>query len=304
MGDTTLIGWLIHQMPKSIDRVILASNYKIDMIKKYIEESDFDVEVLVVDEPEPLGTGGAMKNSERYIDDTFVAFNGDLITSIDVEEFIRFHKSKGGIGSIALWEVEDPTAFGCIGIDGQQKIYKFKEKPKPEEVFSNLINAGTYVLEPEIFDHMEADKKVSIEREVFPFVIDKGLYGFHFTGFWIDSGTQPLYLQAHKILLENQGTEVYLGKDVSMGEGARVGQYSVVYEGVNIGKGASITGSVIFKGSRIGSGSVVDGAVIGERCTVGDNCVIPSGCILGDGRSLTDNTKLERDARIPQEEEE
>jgi len=302
LGETTQLGYIIDKMPDSIDRVILASNYKIDMITEWVKESEFDKEVLVVDEPEPRGTGGAMKNSQKYIDDTFVAFNGDLVTSIDVQEFIDFHRSKGGIGSISLWEVDDPCAFGVIGVDEEFRINRFQEKPKPEEVFSNLINAGTYVLEPEIFDHMEADKKVSIERDVFPFIIDKGIYGYRFDGYWIDSGTQPLYLQAQKILLDVQGKDVYLGSGVTLGEGGEVVDSSVIYDNVSIGKGARVSGSIVYKNSRIGAGSVLEGAIIGEGCTVGENCHIPEGCILGDGKFLMDNTQLEKDTRIPLEQ--
>lgn len=301
MGETTLLGNLIKIMPKSVDKVILASNYLIDQIREYVAKNDFGVEVVVVEEKEPLGTGGAIKNCQSEIDDTFIVFNGDLITSIDLEEFVRFHKEKGGIGTISLWEVEDPTAFGVIGTEEDGRIYKFKEKPKPEEVFSNKINAGCYVLEPEIFGHIEADKKVSIEREVFPFIIDKGLYGMPFSGYWIDSGTQPLYLGAQKILLETKGLNVYLGENVEA-SGSAVGGFSVIYDNVGIGQGCRITGSTIFPGSSIGQDTVIERSIIGEKCSIGNCCHIPRGCIIGDGYVLDDGTKLEENTRLPLEE--
>ena len=161
--DTTILGHILKGLPKSVDRVCLASNYMIDQIREYIKENEFGPEVIVVEETTPLGTGGAMKNCQRYIDDTFLAFNGDLISSLDLNAFVKFHKKKGGIGSISLWEVPNPTAFGIIEVDRDQRILRFKEKPKPEAAPAlteeTLFRDTTE--EPEAAEAPEAEAAVS-----------------------------------------------------------------------------------------------------------------------------------------------
>ncbi len=116
---------------------------------------------------------GRSKNVSRYIDGTFITFNGDVVSSLDLEKMLDLHEGRAGIGTMALWEVEDPSAFGVVGLDGT-KIIKFQEKPSKEEACSNLINAGTYIFESDILDHIP-DGVVSIEKQVFPNILDKGL---------------------------------------------------------------------------------------------------------------------------------
>jgi mannose-1-phosphate guanylyltransferase len=303
LSDTTILGHILRGLPKTVDKAVLACNYMIDDINRYIKENrdELPCEVVIAEEMTPLGTGGAIKNCQEHITDTFLAFNGDLVSSLDIGKFIEFHKEKGGIGAISLREVPNPTAFGIIEVDMQQRILRFKEKPKPEEVFSNLINAGCYVLEPEVFDHIAPKKAVSIEREVFPFILEKRMYGYEFKGYWIDCGTPQLYLAAQRTLLEQRGMATYQGKGVKVKKGAVVEDRSLIYDNTVLESGARVKGSVIFKGSRIGARTVVENAIIGEGCTIGDDCSIPDGCIIGDGKYLMKNTHLEKGTKIPEE---
>lgn len=300
--NTTILGHILNGLPKGVDRVCLASNYMIAKIREYIERSEFGPEVIVVEETTPLGTGGAMKNCQRYIDDTFLAFNGDLISSLDLGAFVKFHKKKGGIGSISLWEVENPTAFGIIEVDKDKRILRFKEKPKPEEVFSNKINAGCYVLEPEVFDHIPTGRQVSIEREVFPYVLEKRMNGYPFEGFWIDCGTPELYLKAQGILLANKKKKKLLAKGVKLPKDATATNGCVVYQGASIGARVKISGSVIFPNASIGADSIIERSIIGECAKVGEGCILPPGCILGDGQELLPKTILEPGTKIPNTE--
>ncbi len=211
---------LINTLPGNVDKVVLAVSYMTDRLQAYFDAHDVGREVVLVEEKEPLGTGGAVKNVEKEIDDTFLVFNGDVISSIDLDGIVDFHKNKGGLGTISMWEVEDPTRFGIIGTDEDDRITRFFEKPKPEEVFSHWINAGVYILEPEVLDSMEPGTVISIEREIFPPLAEKGsLYGFKFRGYWLDAGTPQAYLQSHRVLLDEQDLPVPdLGEDAEQVE--------------------------------------------------------------------------------------
>ena len=147
MLDKTLLEQVISSVPNEmIDEVIVAGGYKVDVIKSYFSNSEFDFDITIVPEDKPLGTGGALGNCRDVVNGTFACFNGDIISSLNIKSLLNLHKSNGGIGTLGLWEVNDPTRFGIVGLDDNSKITRFKEKPLPEEVFSNLINAGSYIL--------------------------------------------------------------------------------------------------------------------------------------------------------------
>ena len=197
MLDRTLLEQVIYTIPNNlIDEVIVAGGYKVDMIKSYFDSIECDFEVNIVDEKEPLGTGGALGNCKDSVSGTFACFNGDIISSLDVGKLLDLHNKNGGIGSLGLWEVEDPTRFGIVGVDNLGKITEFKEKPKPDEVFSNLINAGSYIFEDDIFDFMPQGRH-SLERDVFPQLTDtRMLNGMKFEGYFIDAGTRESWCDA------------------------------------------------------------------------------------------------------------
>ena len=144
--DQTLLEHVVSSLPLDmVDEVVVAGGYKVDQIKAYFEASDAPFDVRIVPEDEPLGTGGALGNCRDVVSGTFACFNGDIISSLDASSLLNMHRNNGSVGTLGLWEVEDPTRFGIVGLDEDNKITRFKEKPAPEEVFSNLINAGSYI---------------------------------------------------------------------------------------------------------------------------------------------------------------
>ena len=157
-----MICQILDSLPEQVDTVILAVSYMKDTLERYFRENDVGRDIILVNEDQPLGTGGAIKNISRYIDGTFITFNGDVVSSLDLEKMLDLHEGHAGIGTMALWEVDDPSAFGVVGLDGT-KIIKFQEKPSKEEACSNLINAGTYIFESDILDHIP-DGVVWIEK--------------------------------------------------------------------------------------------------------------------------------------------
>jgi len=174
---------------QGVGKVILSVGYLAEMIRGHFGDgSSLGVEITYVEEAEPMGTAGPLDLAREHLDETFLMLNGDVLSRVDVHDLIRFHRRNGGIATIVLTTVEDPSAFGVVSIKGND-VLGFVEKPKREEAPSNLINAGMYVLEPEVLDYVSKGPAM-IEREVFPVLAREGkLKGYLYEGKWIDIGT-------------------------------------------------------------------------------------------------------------------
>jgi len=241
-------------------------------------------------ESSPLDTAGAIGFAAREagIDDTFVVANGDVMCDLDVAELVAFHRSRGGVGTISLTTVADPTQFGIVEIDERGKVERFIEKPLPTETASRFASAGTYVFEPRALEMMPGTDKLSIERVVFPEMVKRGeLYAMSTKGYWIDAGRPGTYIDAN---LE------YSRRESSANESSDVDQFavvtdSVVEHGVSVGAGAHIANSVLLAGAHIGAGShVVDSIVQGR---VGANAslrgvIVAHDGVVADGEQLAD----------------
>ena len=211
------------------------------------------------------------------------------------------HRAHGGIGTIALWEVDDPSRYGVVDLDPQGRILDFIEKPAPGAAPSNLINAGAYVLQREILDLVEPDRKTSIEREVFPRVLDRGLHGHRFEGFWVDAGTPQAYLEAHRELLDRlaEGAggravelgaveirdPIFVGDGVAIGGAAAVGPYVTLANGCTIDEGAQVSDSVLLSNARVHASARLGGCIIGEGASIGPGVVLEDR-LIEDGASI------------------
>jgi mannose-1-phosphate guanylyltransferase len=178
-----------------LDGAVLSLGYLPDPIQAYLcgqqDLDSFSVEYAVEDRA--LGTAGGIKNAQEYLDgDTFVVVNGDVLTGMDLATAIQIHKSSDALATITLTSVEDPTAYGLVEVDHEMLVHRFIEKPAADEVTTNLVNAGVYVLEPEVLDMIPAGREVSIEREIFPELQESGRLRAHITSsYWRDIGTVP-----------------------------------------------------------------------------------------------------------------
>ena len=199
-----MIAHLVESLPDKVDKVILAVNYRKDQIEKYFKETDFGKEVVVNDEPKPLGTGGAVKFAEKHITGRFLVVNSDIICSLNLDNMIRFHQKNDAVSTISLWPVEKVSEFGVADVKENGNIVGFVEKPKPEDAPSKFINAGHYCLETEILDYIETGRLVSMEKEIFPQIInDTGrFFGFKFEGYWMDIGRISSYIDVHRFLMK------------------------------------------------------------------------------------------------------
>ena len=287
-----MISYLIDQLPEEVDKIILAVNYRKDQIENFFKENDFGKEIIVNEEPKPLGTGGATKFAEKHITGTFFVLNSDIISSLNMEAMLNFHKTNSGFATISLWPVENVSEFGVVEIKNN-KIVKFVEKPRPEEAPSNLINAGAYILEPEVLDYIKTGELVSMEKEIFPKIISDGkvFLGFEVDGFWIDVGRISSYLRVHKILMK--GKENIIGENCIL-EGSLYG--SCIGEKVFIGKKSIIKNSVVYNNAIIEESAEIENSIIGESCKIGDNVKLIN-VVVGDGEKIEENVEL-KDKKI------
>jgi len=291
-----LIIHVIDSIPSEVDEVIIPISYKKELVEDYLRINPPNRKVTLVDEPEPLGTGGAVKNVEKHIDGQFLVINGDSISSLDVARFIKFHRSKKAFASISLWPVEDPTPYGVVDLDKDGRIRRFQEKPKREDAFSNLINAGAYALEYEVLDQI-GKGFVSMERDVFPKILDRGMFGMRFDGYWIDCGRREDLLRAFWTLMGDDAKKldkgsVWEGASISppcivrtgaVVAGAIIGPHAYVSEGAVVGPMSNIERSVILEDARIGSKCRVIDSIVDSGVTVPDGSHV-SSTILSNAR--------------------
>ena len=292
MLDATLLERVVESVPSNlVDEVVVAGGYKVDMIKQYFDRGDFDFDIRIVPETEPLGTGGALGNCRDVVSGRFACFNGDIVSSLNFSEMFAQHDKSGALGTLGLWEVEDPTRFGIVGLDDDNFITQFKEKPKQEEVFSNLINAGSYILEDSIFDIMPREKH-SLERDIFPQMAQRGeLTGFPFQGYFIDAGTPTSWHQAIKCCISEKRY-----KTGSIANGSW--HQKEISESINsmVQSNCNVQGTVaestVLRNSVIGKGSSIVNCLIGENVIIGENCnldsvVVGHGAKVASGHSQT-----------------
>lgn len=311
-----LLDWTLKGLAKEgVKEVILAVNYMAEAFMSRYGKSKYGIRLHYSKEEKPLGTGGPIKKAEGLISrvEPFLVLNGDILTNINYGELTRKHEENCAIATIALHQVEHPSRYGTVELTKNNQITRFVEKPQHGEEPSNLVNAGTYVLDPKIFNYIPSNRAVSIEREVFPKLAKKGaLYGYVFGDIWLDIGKPADYFKANWLLLNTQTKRKILGKNakvktdvkiispinvaekVVVGEKSKIGPYTVIGENVTIGKSVSIQKSIIFRETRVSDSASINEAIIGEDVTIGKNVKIEEGCIVGDHVTIQDNVILTR----------
>ncbi len=284
-----------------VDEIILSTCYKPGEIKRYFEDGrKFGVKISYISEDLPLGTAGAIKNAHSFISETFLVFNADILSDIDISGMIRLHREKRALATIAVTKVDNPSDYGVIEYDENGCITAFREKPCPHETASNLINAGVYIFEPQILDEIPTGRAVSIERETYPLLLRKRYKLAVYSGcsYWLDLGTPGKYLRAHRDILDgvlrigehdfvknrqhisrtarispgvNVIGPVYIGDNVEIGPDSTIGPGTVLCENSSVGKGAKVIGSVVWDNVHVGSGASVVNSVVMSNCRVDGN---------------------------------
>jgi mannose-1-phosphate guanylyltransferase len=271
-----------------VTEVVMSSPYLEEAFHPFIEARRGEPAITWVTETEPLGTGGAIVNTlEAVGDEPFFALNGDICTDLDLSAMRAFHKEQQASVTIALHHVEDARAFGLVITDPERRVLEFREKP--EDPIPGDVNAGTYLLNPAVLRPWTADHEISIEREIFPAVIDSGarVAGYLAPAYWMDLGTPEKYLQAHFDLLEGLVRGVtyeapWIAPTADVEPGATVGVRSAVGAEARIARGATIEDSVVHPGASVAPGGLVRRSIVGPGARVSADASV-TDCVLGAG---------------------
>ena len=312
---------LLKQVPE-IDEAILSLNYQPQRIEEVLGDgSSIGVPLRYVVEPSPLGTGGAIKYASTGVADTVVVFNGDVLTQIDLAAVIRLHRERRARATIVLTPVDNPMAYGLVETDRDGNVQRFLEKPSADNITTNNINAGIYVLEPETFDRIPSGVQWSIERAYFPSLVERSetFVAYLYAGYWIDIGAPDKYTQVHRDIMDgrfaaapfltidaprtsvsptarisNDATiegPCFIDAGVVVEKGARVGRYSVIGRESIVGEGATVEGAILWPNCHVGRGVTVQDAIIGRDCQLGPGTRVTSNTVLGDRSTLSDYTR-------------
>jgi mannose-1-phosphate guanylyltransferase len=313
-----LLQWIFERLAKNnIGEAILAVNRQTEFYLKQqrIPKCGLSVKYSIDPPKMPLGTAGPIKKAEKLIGHTepFLVLNGDIFADLSYTKILETHRKRKALVTIALCEVEDPSRYGVAEIAENCRIKRFIEKPAKGTAPTNLINAGIYVLSPKVFQYIPKGKAVSMEREVFPKLVEEGeLHGHVLQGLWMDIGKPEEYLQANKILLDSLANTqklksvykfelrnpVALDKGVRIGAQSVIGPYAILGKNVTVGKNVQISKSVILSYVQIDDSSSINGAIIGEGAIIGKKVRIDKGCIIGDQAKVRDNVSLAEEAAI------
>lgn len=291
--------------------VILSLSYQPHKIEHKLNDgTDYDVKIRYTVEASPLGTAGAYRNAAGLIRETTIVLNGDVLTDLDLNEVMRFHREREAVATIVLTPVANPTQYGVVETDDDHRVRRFLEKPEPDEVTCNTINAGIYILEPKVLDYVPEGEPFMFEYGVFPQLLKQGerFYAYTMRDYWRDIGTPASYLEANLDViagrvgvLERETFE----RGEKFDETAKIDSLSVVDPSCTIKAGAEIINSVVSRNChieerahiensvvrgacRIGQEATVSHAVIGKSCHLGRAATVGSGVVLGDKSVVSD----------------
>jgi mannose-1-phosphate guanylyltransferase len=304
-----------------VDEIVMSCGHMASGVRSVLRDgAGFGVRLRYVEEPRPMGTGGAVKFAEALLDERFLMLNGDVLTDLDLMALMAAHERTGAQATLALVGVEDPSAYGLVRTTAEGVVTGFVEKPDPAEVDTNCVSAGAYVLERDVLGLLAPDRPASIERDLFPRLVGSGLYGWTADAYWLDIGTPERYLQGTFDILEgrlttrlgarpldvaedveNEGRIVpsaAVGSGCRIGDGARIGSRAVIGRGVSVGPDTVIEDAVVMAGARIGAGCRLSGCVVAAGAWIGDRCRVNGLAMIGRGARIGAQNLLAHGARV------
>ena len=295
------------------EEIVVTVAFMANHIRTYFGDgSELGVRMVYATEEQPLGTAGSVRNAMAELDERFLVISGDVLTDIDLSEIVKFHEEREAVATIGLCHVENPLEFGIVITEEDGAIERFLEKPSWGQVFSDTINTGIFVLEPEIFDHIAADRPVDFSSEVFPELLAQGkpIYGAIADGYWEDVGTVEAYLRAHKDILSGrvsidipgfemadgvwlgEGAELHpeariegpavIGDYCRVEAGVRLGEYTVLGTNVRVRAHADLERVVVHDNAYLGEGVRLRGTTVGRACDLRNGVRCDEGVVLGD----------------------
>jgi NDP-sugar pyrophosphorylase family protein len=329
-GKPFMENFILWLKSHSIKDIIFSAGYMSEVFKSYFGDGTrFGLNIKFVEEKVALDTCGGVKNVEKYLDnDSFMVFNGDILSSINLTDMMAFHKNKKADITISLTSVEDPTAYGLVPVDSEGRVLEFLEKPGQDEITTDLINAGIYIIEPHVMKLVPAGKRYSFERQLFPDVLEKGyrIFGYVSRAYWLDVGTPQKYLMAnwdvllkkvnfkfpYKEVMEN----IYAGKDseysksnfisgpVVIGErtkiekNAKIMPLTVIGNDCSVSAETEISESVIFNNCKIDGQCYIEKSIVSNNVSIGNNVSIKDYSVVGDNSVIKKNNTLENGIKV------
>jgi mannose-1-phosphate guanylyltransferase len=322
-----LLAYVLERLAEGgVTRVIFGCGYLPDPIQACFGARALGLALEYVVEPRPMGTAGGIRHAARgRVSDTFLALNGDVLADAPLAELVALHRERGAVATISLTPVADPSRYGLVRTDAHGRVLGFLEKPAPEDIDTDLINAGAYVLEPSALDLIEDGRAVSIERETFPALVGAGLYAVAQAGYFSDVGTPESYIAAHHDLLAGRmrsrlpgltagGCWIGDGATISpdavceapchvasgavVGAQAHIGAGSSVATNAHIEDRAQLQGAVVQERASVGEAAVVTDAVIGPRAQIGPGAHIEAGAVVGPGVSIPAGARVAAGERV------
>jgi mannose-1-phosphate guanylyltransferase len=309
-----------------IKEVVLAQGHLPKPMDDYFKDgSRFGTKLTYALEAKPMNTAGAVKNAEQFLRGRFYVLNGDIFTDLDLTDMLNFHQASKAKVTIALTPVEDPTAYGLIETDATGRVTRFLEKPSRDQITTNMINAGTYILEPEILNDIPANTNYSFERQLFPMLLERGepVYAYSSSSYWMDIGTPDRYFQVHQDLLNGKSRgyeltddgEVQIGKQCRVDPTCKMQGKILIGDNCSIGPGVTLVGPVILgPGSSVLENAVIQESIAWRNVTFGprsiiknsliaNDCYLDAECsaektIIGDHINVTSKTRLGPGSRV------
>ncbi len=312
-----------------MNEVIVTVAFLPQAIRSYFGEGEtLGMQIGYSVEESPLGTAGSVRLAAKQLDETFLVISGDALCDLDLTALVDFHKEKGAAVTIGLKSVENPLEFGIVVTDEEGRIERFLEKPSWGQVFSDTINTGIYVLEPEVLKHVPTDRPHDFSKELFPYLLEMGrpLYGYVMDGYWQDIGNLDQFRQANFDALEEnvrlnipgirirgnvwlgEGVEIadleqiegpaYIGNYCRVAPDAQVGAHSVLSNSVTLRERTRVTRSVIDASTHIGRNSLIEGAILGRSCDIRAHVRIHEGVAIGDEVTIGAETVVMPGVRI------
>ncbi|WP_071518252.1 mannose-1-phosphate guanyltransferase [Geitlerinema sp. PCC 9228] len=314
----------------NITEIVATLHYLPDVMRDYFQDgSEFGVQMTyAIEEEQPLGTAGCVKNIEELLDETFLVISGDSITDFDLSDAIRYHKEKGSKATLVLTRVPNPVEFGLVITDNEGRICRFLEKPSTGEVFSDTVNTGTYILEPEVLQYMPANQEFDFSKELFPLLLEKGepLYGYIADGYWCDVGHLDAYRESQYDALKNKveieiayqerqsgvwvgpntsiaddaqiEAPVIIGENSRIGAGVHVRSGTVIGDNVTIGSYADLNRPIIWNGSIIGEEAHLEACIIARGARVDRRAHLLEGAVVGSLSSVGEEALINTGVRV------
>ncbi|MCY6371892.1 sugar phosphate nucleotidyltransferase [Clostridium ganghwense] len=310
--DKPVLEYAIELLKKNgITNIAVTLQYLSDEIISYFEDGKkFGVNLNYFMEENPLGTAGSVKNAEKFLDDTFIVISGDALTDIDISKAIAYHKKKKAIATLVLKEVPVPLEYGVVVTDKEGKVTGFLEKPSWSEVFSDKVNTGIYILEPEIFDYYEQNQKFDFSNDLFPILLsnNKPVYAYVADGYWCDIGNIEQYIKCHfdilkgivkvKIKGERYGEGIWIGKNCQINPQAKITSPSYIGSNTKIYAGAKIGPyTILGKNNIVSSDATIKRSIAFDNCYIGDNAEV-RGAVLCKNVQLESRSAVFEEAAI------